>query len=326
MFHPLSLEIKGKPGNISSIVEQDQASFDLRHLQSFCRVAELKNFSKAAEDLFLTQPTVSGHILALEKSLGVRLFDRTGREARLTKAGQILYQYASKILHLRRDALNALSEFSQGIRGELCLGASTIPGEYILPKLLGEFKREHPHFSVGLKIADTQEIVQGVLRGDVEFGLIGAKIEHPSLQYELFAKDKIIFVGASGVPRATRQKISLNELFQMPFILREQGSGTRMAVEKMLKKIGKNFGHFREIVEMGSTASVKAAVRAGLGFAFLSQTAVEEELTQGLISEIQVEDLEPILRQIYLVSHRGRTLSPVAVKFFRYLRKKKMET
>ena len=143
-------------------MEQNQASFDLRHLQSFCRVAELRNFSKAAEDLFLTQPTVSGHILALEKSLGVRLFDRTGREARLTKAGQVLYQYASKTLQLRRDALNALSEFSQGIRGELCLGASTIPGEYILPKLLGEFKREHPHFAVSLKIADTQEIVQGV--------------------------------------------------------------------------------------------------------------------------------------------------------------------
>ena len=306
-------------------MEQNQASFDLRHLQSFCRVAELRNFSKAADDLFLTQPTVSGHILALEKSLGVRLFDRTGRETRLTKAGHVLYQYASKTLHLRRDALNALSEFSQGIRGELTLGASTIPGEYILPKLLGEFKREHPHVAVGLKIADTKEIVQGVLRGDVEFGLIGAKIEHPSLQYELFAKDKIVFVGSSGVSRAIRPKIILDELFQMPCILREEGSGTRMAVEKMLKKIGKNLRHFREIVEMGSTASVKAAVREGLGFAFISRTAVEEELAQGLVSEIQVEGIEPILRQIYLVSHRGRTLSPMAVRFFRYLRKRKKE-
>ena len=306
-------------------MEQDQASFDLRHLQSLCRVAELRNFSRAAEDLFLTQPTVSGHILALEKSLGVRLFDRAGREARLTKAGQILYQFASKTLRLRRDALNALSEFSQGIRGELCLGASTIPGEYILPKLLGDFKREHPHFVVGLKIADTQKIVQEVLKGDVEFGLIGAKIEHASLQYELFSKDKIVFIGAPGTSRTARPKITLNELFQMPCILREEGSGTRMAVEKMLKKTGKNLRHLREIVEMGSTASVKAAVRAGLGFAFISRTAVEEELAQGLVSEIQVENLEPILRQIYLVSHRGRTLSPMAVRFFRYLRKKKSE-
>jgi len=302
-------------------VERYQASFDLRHLQSFCRVAELRNFSKAAEDLFLTQPTVSGHVLALEKSLGIRLFDRTGREARLTKAGQLLYQYASKTLLVCRDALNALSEFSQGIRGELCLGASTIPGEHILPKLLTDFKREHPHFAVRLKIADTQEIVQGVLRGDIEFGVIGAKIEHPSLQYGLFAKDKIVFVGPPGVPRATKSKIALSDLLQMPFIVREQGSGTRMAVEKILKKVGKNFGHFREIAEMGSTASVKAAVRAGLGFAFISRTAVEEELTRGLISELQVEDLEPTLRQIYLVSHRGRTLSPMAVRFFRYLRK-----
>jgi DNA-binding transcriptional LysR family regulator len=205
-------------------VEQDQASFDRRHLQSFCRVAELKNFSKAAEDLFLTQPTVSGHILALEKSLGVRLFDRTGREARLTKTGQILYQYASKILHLRRDALNALSEFSQGIRGELYLGASTIPGEYILPKLLGEFKREHPHFAVRLKIADTQEIVQGVLRGDVEFGLTERRLNIPRFSMS-FCQGQDYFRGASGVSEPQGQN-HLNELFQMPFILREQGSGT----------------------------------------------------------------------------------------------------
>ena len=114
-------------------------SIDFRHLETFCRVAELKSFSRAADDLFLTQPTVSGHILSLEESLALRLFDRTGREVHLTKAGEVFLRYASKILATRKDLLNALSEFSHGIRGELSLGASTIPGEYFLPVLMGSF-------------------------------------------------------------------------------------------------------------------------------------------------------------------------------------------
>ena len=128
------------------MVERKSLHIDFRHLETFCRVAEVKSFSRAAEDLFLTQPTVSGHILALEKSLSLRLFDRTGREVRLTQAGEVFLRYASKILTIRKDLLNALSEFSQGIRGELSLGASTIPGEYLLPKLMGDFKKDHPHF------------------------------------------------------------------------------------------------------------------------------------------------------------------------------------
>ena len=146
---------------------------DFRHLETFCRVADLKSFSKAADDLFLTQPTVSGHILSLEQSLSLRLFDRASREVRLTKSGEVFLQYASKILSFRREFFNALSEFSQGIRGELSLGASTIPGEYLLPKLMGNFKKGYPSFIVSLKIADTKEIVQYVLEDKVELGVIG---------------------------------------------------------------------------------------------------------------------------------------------------------
>ena len=167
-------------------MEKKPSPIDFRHLETFCRVAGLKSFSKAADDLFLTQPTVSGHILSLEQSLSLRLFDRTSREARLTKAGKVFLEYASKILSFRKELLNALSEFSRGIRGELSLGASTIPGEYLLPKLMGDFKKEHPHFIIALKIADTKEVIQYVLQDNVEFGIIGAKLNHPSLRYEKF--------------------------------------------------------------------------------------------------------------------------------------------
>jgi DNA-binding transcriptional LysR family regulator len=306
-------------------VERKPLQIDFRHLETFCRVADLKSFSKAADDLFLTQPTVSGHILSLEQSLSLRLFDRTSREVRLTKAGEVFLKYASKILSFRKDLLNALSEFSQGIKGELSLGASTIPGEYLLPKLMGDFKREHPHFIISLKIADTKEIVQYVLQDNVEFGIIGAKLNHPSLHYEKYEEDEIIVVAPSDHPLTRKKKVNLEELLKEPWIIREEGSGTQMAIEKALRKKGKSLKQFNVVMEMGSTSSVKEGVKAKLGLTFISRRATEEELNQGFLSRIDVEGIGLISRQIYIVSHRGRTLSPIGMQFLRFLKRKKEE-
>ena len=298
---------------------------DFRHLETFCRLAEVKSFSRAADDLFLTQPTVSGHILSLEKSLSLRLFDRTGREVRLTKAGEVFLRYASRTLTIRKDLLNALSEFSQGIRGELSLGASTIPGEYLLPKLMGDFKKDHPHFRLSLKIADTKEIVQYVLQGNVEFGMIGAKVNHPSLHYDKYEEDEIIVVAPAGHPLARKKRVDLENLLKEPWIIREEGSGTQMAVDKALRRKGKTLRAFNVVTEMGSTSSMKEGVKARLGLAFISARAAEEELNQGLLSRIAVEGMESISRQIYIVSHRGRTLSPIGMEFLRFLKEKREE-
>jgi len=304
-------------------VERKPLQIDFRHLESFCRVADLKSFSKAADDLFLTQPTVSGHILSLEQSLSLRLFDRASREVRLTKSGEVFQEYASKILSLRKDLLNALSEFSQGIRGELSLGASTIPGEYLLPKLMGDFKREHPHFMISLKIADTKEVIQYVLQDHVEFGIIGAKLSHPSLHYEKYEEDEIIVVGPSDHPLTRKKRVNLDELLKEPWIIREEGSGTRIAVEKALRRKAKSLKQFNVVIEMGSTSSVKEGVKAKLGLAFISGRATEGEVRQGSFSRIDVEGFEPISRQIYIVSHRRRTLSPMGMEFLRFLKRKK---
>jgi DNA-binding transcriptional LysR family regulator len=319
------LHLKRKEFNILSVVERKPSQIDFRHLETFCRVADLKSFSKAADDLFLTQPTVSGHILSLEQSLSLRLFDRTSREVRLTKAGEVFLKYASKILSFRKDLLNALSEFSQGIKGELSLGASTIPGEYLLPKLMGDFKREHPHFIISLKIADTKEIVQYVLQDNVEFGIIGAKLNHPSLHYEKYEEDEIIVVAPSDHPLTRKKKVNLEELLKEPWIIREEGSGTQMAIEKALRKKGKSLKQFNVVMEMGSTSSVKEGVKAKLGLTFISRRATEEELNQGFLSRIDVEGIGLISRQIYIVSHRGRTLSPIGMQFLRFLKRKKEE-
>jgi DNA-binding transcriptional LysR family regulator len=317
------LHLRKKRFNILSEVEKLPLQIDFRHLETFCRVAELKSFSKAADDLFLTQPTISGHILSLEQSLSLRLFDRRNREVRLTKAGEVFLEYASKILSSRKDLLNALSEFSHGIRGELSLGASTIPGEYLLPKLMGDFKKEHPHFVISLKIADTKEIVQYVLQDNVEFGIIGAKLNHPSLHYEKYEVDEIIVVAPPDHPLVRKKRVNVEELLKEPWIIREDGSGTQMAVERALRRKGKSLKQFNVVMEMGSTSSVKGGVKAKLGLAFLSQRATGEELDQGSLSQIDVEGIEPIVRQIYIIYHRGRTLSPVGMEFLRFLKRKK---
>jgi DNA-binding transcriptional LysR family regulator len=317
------LQFKKKGFNIFSVVERKPLQIEFRHLESFCRVADLKSFSKAADDLFLTQPTVSGHILSLEQSLSLRLFDRASREVRLTKSGEVFQEYASKILSLRKDLLNALSEFSQGIRGELSLGASTIPGEYLLPRLIGDFKKEHPSFLISLKIADTKEVIQYVLQDHVEFGIIGAKLSHPSLHYEKYEEDEIIVVGPSDHPLTRKKRVNVDELLKEPWIIREEGSGTRIAVEKALRRKGKSLKQFNVVIEMGSTSSVKEGVKAKLGLAFISGRATEGEVRQGAFSRIDVEGLEPISRQIYIVSHRRRTLSPMGMEFLRFLRRKK---
>ena len=311
--------------NILFVVERKQLPIDFRHLETFCRVADLRSFSKAADDLFITQPTVSGHILALEQSLSLRLFDRSGREARLTRAGEVFLRHATKILTSRKDLLNALSEYSQGIRGKLSLGASTIPGEYLLPKLVCGFKEQYPYLTLSLKIADTKEIVESVLQGNVELGMTGARLNHHSLHYEKYEDDEIIVVGPSDHPLAKKRKVNFEDLLKEPWIVREEGSGTQMTVEKALRKRGRSLKQLNVVMEMGSTSSMKEGVKARLGLAFISKRAAEEALNQGLLSRIDTEGIEPILRQIYVLSHRGRTLSPMGKEFLRFLKRNREE-
>jgi DNA-binding transcriptional LysR family regulator len=190
---------------------------------------------------------------------------------------------------------------------------------------MGDFKREHSHFIISLKIADTKEIVQYVLQDNVEFGIIGAKLNHPSLHYEKYEEDEIIVVAPSDHPLTRKKKVNLEELLKEPWIIREEGSGTQMAIEKALRKKSKSLKQFNVVLEMGSTSSVKEGVKARLGLAFISRRAAEEELNRGFLSRIDVEGIEPISRQIYIVSHRGRTLSPIGMKFLRFLKRKKEE-
>jgi DNA-binding transcriptional LysR family regulator len=291
---------------------------DLRQLEIFAKVAEMGSFSRAAEALHLTQPTVSEHIRALEDELGVRLLDRLGRGTATTRAGQLLLSYASRILALAREARQALEGYQGRIRGELVVGGSTIPGEYLLPAVIGRFREKFPDVSTTLVIGDSQTVVDWVVDGRVELGVVGARLPQRGLEFQDLSPDEEVVVIPAGHPWQGRAQVTLEELVREPLLIRERGSGTRAAFESALERAGVDLGTLRIAGEMGSNQAIKQAVKAGMGITVLSRIAVEEESRQGVLAFLRVQDLA-VTRGFYVVTHRERSRSPVAEAFRRVL-------
>ena len=292
---------------------------DLRQLEVFAKVYELRSFSKAAQALFLTQPTVSERISLLEDELSVRLFDRTGRETTPTRAGDLLFGYAKRILGLNLEAKHAIDQFVGKMAGELSVGGSTIPGEYVLPALIGRFKEKYPEISVSLLIRDTQGILDLVLEGRVEFGVVGAKINHRSLEYSELMTDDLVLIVPPHHPWWGKHSVTLDELRAAPLVIREKGSGTRHSLERALEEAGIEWESLKIIGEMGSTQAIKEAVKAGVGLSVISKRAVGEECKHELLWCVKVQGLKA-QRYFYVVSHKERTRSPLADAFLTYLR------
>ncbi|MFH1624785.1 MAG: selenium metabolism-associated LysR family transcriptional regulator [Pseudomonadota bacterium] len=293
---------------------------DLRQLEIFCKVIELGSFSKAGEVTYLSQPTVSGHIKSLEDYLGVKLLDRMGREVIPTKAGEILYGYAKKILDLRGEAKQVLENFSGKMTGEISIGGSNIPGEYVIPNLLGKFKGSHPGISVRLKIGDTRDVIDEVLNNRIEMGVVGAKIQDKRLSYVEFIKDELLLIIPPYHPWGSRISIKPEELKDEPFIPRERGSGTRLTIERALHDVGINLNTLKVVAEMGSTEAIRQGIKAGVGISILSKRAVEDELKFGALRAIRIEGLK-LIRNFYIVLRKGRTISPLVEAFIDFLRK-----
>jgi DNA-binding transcriptional LysR family regulator len=291
---------------------------DLRQLEIFVKVAELGSFSKAAETLFLTQPTISEHIRTLEDELGVRLLDRLGRGAAVTKGGALLLAYAQRMLALSREARQAMESFLGRMSGELLVGASTIPGEYILPALIGRFKEKFPDIAITLLIGGSQAVTDWVVEGRAEIGVVGARSGHRSIESRELFPDDIVLIVAAAHPWHGRKQVTLDELRAEPLLLRERGSGTRKALETALEAAGTDLAAFRVVGEMGSTQAIKQAVKAGVGVSLLSRRAVEEECRAGSVWCLRVKDLR-ISRAFYLVTHRERSRSPLAEAFRVYV-------
>src|SRR6202162_2583924 len=202
---------------------------DLRQLEIFVKVAELKSFSKAAEALFLTQPTVSEHIRTLERELGVRLLDRLGRGAESTAAGRLLLSHATRMLQLQREALQAMDSFQGRLAGELLVAASTIPGEYVLPPLIGRFKEKFPDIAITLLIGDSRAVGDWVAEGRAEVGVVGAQLPHRGVEFRELMPDELVLVVPIGHPWQGKKEIGLEDLRAEPLLLRERGRGQTAA-------------------------------------------------------------------------------------------------
>jgi DNA-binding transcriptional LysR family regulator len=293
---------------------------DFWQLTIFCKVVEFKSFSRAAEAIHLSQPTVSSHIKDLEEHCGFRLLDRLGKEVLPTKAGELLFTYAKRLLALRDETESALSQFRGITRGSLTLGGSTIPGGYILPGVIGRFVKSHPEVQISLIIRDTREIADSILKGDVELAVTGAPLSDPAILQEPLFEDDMRLIVPAGHPWAKRKSIPAAMLKSEPFVTREEGSGTLKSLDQSLTNAGFNPSDLKISARMGNTVSVCEAVKCGVGVSILSSRAVERDIQAGLLAAISIEGVN-LKRSFYLTRHKKRTLSPLAEAFATFLRK-----
>jgi len=257
-------------------------------------------------------------VRALEEELGLSLLDRMGRGATPTPAGQLLLGYARRILTLSREAKQAIEQFQGRMSGQLTVGGSTIPGEYVLPMLVGQFKARFPDISISLLVGSSSQINDWVEEGRVEIGVAGARPASRMLQARELMPDELVIVVPAEHAWANTKSVMLASLKTQPLIVRERGSGSREAVERALADVGGDLAAFRVVAEMGSTQAVKQAVRAGVGIALISKRAVVDECRARLLHCVKVTDLK-ISRSFYLVTHRDRTRSPLAQAFVDFL-------
>ena len=285
--------------------------FDLRQLEIFLKVVELGSFSKAGEAVHLAQASVSERIATLENMVGAKLLDRMGRTVAPTKTGELLYRHAQRLLEMKRTACLELQDFLGMKQGEISIGGSTIPGEYILPKVVGLFSKEYPRITVTLTVADSEEIESRVLDGEFELGVIGRKSSNKHLaSYELW-EDELVLALPSTHRWAAKKEVPIQEVLQEPFISRELGSGTLKSMEPYLHGAGlEGIDSLKVVARLGTSTAVKEGVKAGLGISILSAIALETELKAGVLKALRVKGI-PMLRHFYLIRDKRRTISPL---------------
>lgn len=294
---------------------------DTRQLAAFCEVVERRSFSQAAERLGVTQPAVSLQVRALEERLGRRLLDRSGRRVEPTEAGLRLYRSAQRLLQLEAQLLDELAdEEGAPLQGELAIGASTGPGAHMVPLLLCEFASLHTEVRVALSVSDTQTVIDRVAGRELELGVVGALRRHRALRFEPLVRDEIVLAVPAGHRFAGRE-VTPAELGGERLIAMQEGAGVRQVIEAELRRAGLRLRGLEPSLELGLQESVKTAVAAGYGVAFISRTAVEGELVAGTLAVARVAGLEPA-RQIYVVRSASRAPTRAAEAFLSFARER----
>ncbi len=290
---------------------------NLSQLKAFLAVAQDRSFSRAAEKLYLTQPAVSKQIQALEEALGMRLFDRVGRSILLTQAGNILHDHAHIAFQTLEEARETINQLRGLQRGHLRISAASTIGTYMLPQPLGELKAQFPGIEISLAITNKARVVQQVLSHEVELGFVGPPVEPAELEMEEYLLDELVLIMAPTHRLAREESVGVAELVEEVFILREQGSGTREIMEEELGRVRVSL---KKAMELGSTEAIKQAVAANLGVSIVSKFAISLEILQGRLAVARLPELN-LRRQLFVIHHGGRTLSPAAQEFCSLLRR-----
>jgi DNA-binding transcriptional LysR family regulator len=288
----------------------------LHQLRTFRAVAEQLSFSAAAHELSISQPSVSYQVKELEAVLSVRLIDRLGKRVRLTEAGEVLYEYARRTLTLLDEAAIVLEQMRGIERGTLRVGASTTVGIYLIPLALGSFKKHHPKLAVALEIGPRESLQDRLKRGAIDLAVFSPPVADPDLASTSFMDDELVMVVPASHPLAGRRGLTLRDFADESFLIREPGSGTRLAVEIAARQAGVSL---RVGMELGSNGAIKHAVEAGLGVAVLSRHAVELERRGGGLVVVDIEGF-PIRRPWCIVHLRRRQLPAAVDNFIEYLR------
>ncbi|MEI7555917.1 LysR substrate-binding domain-containing protein [Candidatus Chlorohelix sp.] len=290
--------------------------FNLHHLRMFLIVAKYENYSRAAAELFISQPALSAQIASLEKNLGFSLFTRYGRGVILTPEGQVLYEQVRVFLE-KYDTINQVVTDIKAMKvGSVHLAATTTAGIYIVPALLGEYHRRYPNIELFLEINNRHQVERQLLNNQADLAVMGI-VEHPDeLCIEPFLPNELVVVASPAYHLLKEQRqYKLNELTKEPLLIRESGSGTRLDVENVLKELGVEF---KTLVELGSIEAIKRGVAVEMGITVLPKQAIEIEVAAGTLKALQVEGF-PIRRRWSIAYREGRKLSLAATVLKDYL-------
>jgi DNA-binding transcriptional LysR family regulator len=305
-----------------SLLQPNPNNMDLHQIEIFCTLIKLRSFSKAAEELLLTQPTVSGHIKNLEHELAVKLIDRLGKRAVPTEAGDVLFRYGQRLLALRDTARQEIAAVTGDVSGLLKIGGSTIPGAYVLPAVIAAFIKKYPSASIQLVIDDTANVVEAVLNSELSIGIVGARISDPHLETHAYLADELVVAVPRGHPWAGRRSIPVDSLRGEKFILREKGSGTRRVMEERLEQAGLSLADLDTVAVMGSSDAVRQAVKSGLGISILSIRALQDDIKSGRLAILRIKG-SPIERMFSVILLKKKSRSPLCRAFLDLLLKEK---
>lgn len=289
---------------------------DFEQIKAFIYVASLKSFSEAGEKLFISQPSVSVRIKALEEELGVILFDRSrAREPILTDAGRIFFDCAQSMLNLQHECREKLSSKREETGGQVFIGASTVPGIYLVPDLLADFKKLLPAAGYNISILDTGAVTEGILNYSFDLGFVGLINRDERLTHIPIYQDELVLCVRKALlsDADTAGEVSAEIMVSHNLLMREKGSATRRILEEKLQKIGLDDHQFSGIIYMNSLEGIKQAVSAGLGIAVVSSLSIQDMVSAGTVDTFRIANLD-LRRSLYLVFHHSRILGPAAQK------------